>query len=120
MTMEKLVIEKSKPLKGTVKISGSKNAVLPVMAASLLTGEECVILDVPALSDVFIMNRILESLGAKVKWDEDTGSIRTQAGKVSVCETDYELVSQMRASFLVMGPLLARTGKVKHSHNLSP
>jgi len=111
--MEKLLIEKSKPLKGTVKISGSKNAVLPVIAASLLTGEECVIQDVPALSDVFIMNRILESLGAKVIWDEHSGSIRTQAEKVSVCETDYELVSQMRASFLVMGPLLARTGKVK-------
>ena len=111
--MEKFVIEKSKPLKGTVKISGSKNAVLPVIAASLLTGEECVIHDVPALSDVFIMNRILESLGAKVSWDKNSGTIRTRAEKVSVCETDYELVSQMRASFLVMGPLLARTGKVK-------
>ena len=111
--MEKFVIEKSKPLKGTVKISGSKNAVLPVMAASLLTEEECIIHDVPALSDVFIMNKILESLGAKVKWDKAAASIKTHAGNIAVWETDYELVSQMRASFLVMGPLLARAGKVK-------
>lgn len=111
--MEKFIIEKSKPLKGTVTISGSKNAVLPVMAASLLTEEECVIHDVPALSDVFIMNKILESLGAKVKWDQSTASIKTHAGNISISETDYELVSQMRASFLVMGPLLARSGKVK-------
>ncbi|MCL2699809.1 MAG: UDP-N-acetylglucosamine 1-carboxyvinyltransferase, partial [Defluviitaleaceae bacterium] len=113
MEKEKFVIEKSKPLRGTVKISGSKNAVLPVMAASLLTAEECLIQDVPALSDVFIMSKILESLGAKVYWNKSTSGVKIRAGRISATETDYELVSRMRASFLVMGPLLARTGKVK-------
>ncbi len=110
---EKFIIEECVPLKGTVKIGGSKNAVLPILAAALLTEEICTINEVPELSDVCVMNDILKSVGAKINWDKQRESVQIDASGIDREETEYELVSQMRASFLVMGPLLARLGKVK-------
>lgn len=93
---------------GEVQISGAKNAVLPIMAATLLTAEPCVIRRVPNLSDVRFMGQILESLGASVKFDGDT--LRVQAARIKGVG-DYELIRKMRGSICILGPLLGRTGK---------
>lgn len=111
--MEKIIVKKSKPLTGAVDISGAKNAALPVLAATLLCEEECVIKNVPKLTDVDVMHKLLVSLGASVKQDENTFTVCAKKIKKSVAP--YELVSKMRASFLVMGPLLSRTGNVSIS-----
>ncbi|MDR3239202.1 MAG: UDP-N-acetylglucosamine 1-carboxyvinyltransferase [Clostridiales bacterium] len=111
--MAKFLIKHSSPLKGEIKIGGSKNAVLPVLAASILTEGDCVIQDVPYLSDVLTMEKLLESLGVRVSWDKDAGAVTVSAAGKLRAEASYELVSKMRASFLVMGPLLARLGEVK-------
>ncbi|MDR2751351.1 MAG: UDP-N-acetylglucosamine 1-carboxyvinyltransferase [Clostridiales bacterium] len=111
--MSKFIIKKSPPLRGAVKTSGSKNAVLPILAASLLADGKCVIRDVPGLSDVMTMADLLESLGVKISWDKEEGVLESSATGNLLSEAAYELVSKMRASFLVMGPLLARLGEVK-------
>lgn len=110
--MAKFLVQKSEPLHGEVVISGAKNAVLPLMASALLAEDKCVIEDVPALRDVEVMKSILESVGATIKeLDESTLEINTPT--ITSNEAAYELVSKMRASFLVMGPLLARTGRAR-------
>lgn len=111
--MAKFLVEKSGPLKGEVTISGSKNAVLPIMAASLLSDEECVIYDAPDLRDVDVMCKILESLGSKVNPDFGSNAISLNAEKITSNETPQELVRRMRASILTMGPLLARFGSAR-------
>ncbi|MCM2305166.1 MAG: UDP-N-acetylglucosamine 1-carboxyvinyltransferase [Elusimicrobia bacterium] len=110
--MDKLVIEGGKPLNGTIKVSGAKNAALPILIATLLTDEPCVIENVPAtLRDLRTTFRLLESLGKKVVVEGSTvkvlstGSLKTQA--------PYDIVKQMRASVLAAGPLLARFGLVR-------
>src|SRR5260221_7084059 len=103
--MDSLLIKGGTPLHGEVTISGAKNAVLPIMAACLLTREPCVIRRVPNLSDVKFMSQILSWLGADVKVNGD--SVRVQATKVKGVG-DYELVRKMRGSICIMGPLLAR------------
>jgi len=108
----RFIIENSPPLKGSVKISGSKNAVLPILAASLLTEDKCVIREAPNQSDVETMCNLLERLGAKVDWDRQAGVITTAASGQILGEAEYDLVSKMRASIQVMGPLLARLGDV--------
>ncbi len=110
--MAKLLVQKSGPLNGIVDISGAKNAVLPLMAAALLPEETCTIDDVPALQDVRVMEDILTSLGAKVEQKEPHVLEISVPGELANV-ADYELVKRMRASFLVMGPLLARTGSAK-------
>lgn len=112
--MEKILVEKSPPLKGTVRISGAKNAALPILAATLLGTEDIVLEDVPKLKDVQIMCEVLESLGSKVEYLEDN-VLKINSANITSYETKYELMSKMRASFLVMGPLLARLGKTKNS-----
>ena len=111
--MAKFLVQKSDPLYGEVDISGAKNAVLPIMAAALISGGSCEIMAVPALKDVAVMCDLLRSIGATV--DEDYKSkkitIITPSNVASVAP--FELVSKMRASALVMGPLLAKTGKVR-------
>ena len=109
--MAKFLVQKSAPLRGEVKISGSKNAVLPIMAAALLTEEKCVIKDVPALRDVDVMCRLLESLGAKVEKDLDNNRVNIEASGEIVYEAPFDLVKMMRASILVLGALLIRTGR---------
>ncbi len=112
--MEKILVEKSPPLKGNVRISGAKNSALPLLAASLLGTEDIILEDVPKLKDVEIMCEVLTSLGAKVEYlDRDV--IKINSSNVDKYETSYELMSKMRASFLVMGPLLTRLGKTKNS-----
>lgn len=110
--MAKYIVEKSGPLKGDVVISGAKNAVLPLMAAALLAEEPCVIRDVPRLRDVSFMKEILSSLGSHIEeLDENVISISTK--DIISTEAQFELVNKMRASILVMGPLLARKGRAK-------
>src|SRR5512138_704022 len=103
--MESLLIKGGVPLHGEVAISGSKNAVLPIMAATLLTSEPCIIRRVPNLTDVRFMGQILSWLGAQVKFDGD--SVRVQARKIKGAG-DYDLVRKMRGSICIMGPLLGR------------
>src|ERR1700678_254184 len=110
--MESFLIKGGVPLRGEVAISGSKNAALPIMAATLLTSEPCVIRGVPDLSDTRFMTEILRSLGAEVKWEKGTLSVR--AKKITGC-ADYQLVRKMRGSICVAGPLLARLHKTRIS-----
>jgi len=106
--MDSFLIKGGKPLHGDVQISGAKNAVLPIMAAALLTSEPCVIRRVPALSDVRFMGRILQSLGAAVEFK--TGAVTIQARKVKGVG-DYKLIRKMRGSICILGPLLGRNGR---------
>ncbi|MCL2235938.1 MAG: UDP-N-acetylglucosamine 1-carboxyvinyltransferase, partial [Defluviitaleaceae bacterium] len=112
--MGKFIIENNGALKGNVRISGSKNAVLPIIAATLLTDEKCEIADVPALTDVMIMQELIEDLGGTTSWAEDE-VLNIHADKIKKIQVSYELCTKMRASFLVAGPLLARMGEVKIS-----
>ena len=110
--MAKFLVQKSGPLNGEVVISGAKNAVLPLMAATILSEEECVISDVPKLKDVDVMKEILLSIGGRIKSAEE-GVLSIDMGNIEKWEADYDLVSRMRASFLVMGSLLGRCGRAK-------
>ncbi len=109
--MAKFLVQKSGPLKGEVTISGSKNAVLPILAATLLSSEDCTIKDVPALRDVDVMCRLLESLGASVTTDFEQNRVDVNASGELNYEAPYDLVKMMRASILVLGALLIRTGR---------
>jgi len=109
--VEKYIVRKSGPLRGEVSISGAKNAVLPIMAAALLSDEDCVINDAPALLDVDILCRLLETLGAVVRKDLQDNVVTINSADISSVEASSKLVKQMRASILVMGPLLARKGE---------
>lgn len=100
------------PLRGEVRISGAKNAALPLMAAALLTDEPCVIRNVPDLSDVKFMGQILQSLGATVKFNG--GEVRIHAHKIKSVG-DYELIRQMRGSICIAGPLLGRLHRARVS-----
>jgi UDP-N-acetylglucosamine 1-carboxyvinyltransferase len=111
--MSKFVIEETSKLKGNVKISGAKNSTLPIIAASFLTEKQSVIEDAPRLNDVKIMCELLEHLGAKVQNLEEKNSIIITPGNNINGIAPYELVNKMRASFLITGPLLARTGYAK-------
>lgn len=110
--MAKYVVKQSGPLRGEVFISGAKNAVLPLMAAALLSEEECIIRDVPMLRDVAFMKEILSSHGAAVtELEENILAIETK--DITATEAKFELVNKMRASILIMGPLLARKGRAR-------
>jgi UDP-N-acetylglucosamine 1-carboxyvinyltransferase len=110
--MESLLIKGGVPLHGEVQISGAKNAVLPILAATLLTPDKCVIHNVPDLSDVGFMGKILASLGAAVKIDGNT--VTVQAAKLKA-HGDYELIRKMRGSICILGPLLGRLRKAQVS-----
>lgn len=110
--MAKFIINNSGPLYGVVHVSGAKNAVLPLMAATILPGETCKIREVPRLLDVKVMQDILDFLGAEVKMDEH-GTLDICMSELTTREVPFALANQMRASFLVMGPLLAREGYAK-------
>jgi UDP-N-acetylglucosamine 1-carboxyvinyltransferase len=110
--MERIIVRKSPKLKGTIKVGGAKNSILPILAATLLCEEECIIHDIPDLQDVKVMCKLLEALGAEVK-KEGSNTLRIKAANITTCEAPYELISQMRASFLVMGPLLTRCNHAK-------
>lgn len=109
-----MLVEGGRRLEGEVNISGAKNAALPILVATLLTREKCVIKNVPFLSDVATIIRILEQLGVNVTHDED-GTVTTQVTDETSITAPYELVRKMRASVCVLGPLLARRKKAKVS-----
>src|SRR4051812_10996509 len=110
--MDSLLIKGGVPLHGDVTMSGAKNAVLPILAATLLTSEPCVIHRVPDLSDVRFMSQILSWLGAEVKSQD--GTIRVRAKKIKGTG-DYDLVRKMRGSICIMGPLLGRLREARVS-----
>lgn len=110
--MEKIIVRGGRQLKGSVKVEGAKNAVLPVIAASIVASKgKSVIHNVPALADVFTINEVLRSMGAEVVFGN--GTITVDATKQMTTEAPFEYVRKMRASVLVLGPLLARFGHAK-------
>jgi len=111
--MDKLVIEGGRPLQGSVEVSGSKNALLPILAATLLTADKCVIKSAPILRDTNTMLRILRNLGVEVAVNGSTIVVRSGQLKNNVAP--YKLVSTMRASFCVLGALVGRLRKAKVS-----
>ena len=107
--MEKFVVHGGSQLSGSLNVSGSKNASLPILAATLLTKEECVIRRVPDVSDTNYMLQILQNLGAEV--ERASGNVIIKCEKIRSHEAPYDLVRKMRASVCVMGPLLARQNR---------
>jgi len=111
--MDKFVINGGKKLSGRIEVSGSKNAILPIMAATLLTKGISVLRNVPYLNDIKMMSHVLRVIGARVDFNDNT--LEIDSTHCSFFEAPYELVSKMRASIYVMGPLLARFGEAKVS-----
>lgn len=114
--MEKLIIHGGHELHGRVKISGAKNAVLPIIAATLLAQDKpCVLDEVPYLNDVCTIAEVLRQLGAKVNFNRQQHTLFVDSTVLKTVDAPYDLVRKMRASFVIMGPLLARYGKAKIS-----
>lgn len=113
--LEKLVIKGGNQLNGRVRVSSAKNAVLPIIAATLLASTPSKLLEIPNLEDVGTISQVIESLGVKITRNEADDEIIFDASMLTATEAPYELVRKMRASFLVMGPLLARKGEAKIS-----
>lgn len=109
--MEKLIIKGGRPLHGHVRVSSAKNAVLPIIVATLLPDSPSTIMDAPELDDVKTICSVMESLGATVT--KDGNKLTFDASHADRTEASYELMSRMRASFLIMGPLLAKKGHAK-------
>lgn len=112
--MDKLIVKGGSRLVGRVKISGAKNAVLPIIAATLLNGSVSILEEVPNLKDVRTISEVLRQLGAQVEY-RPGNILAVDSSTITSCEAQYELVRKMRASFLVIGPLLAREGEAKIS-----
>jgi len=111
--LERILVTGGRQLNGTIRVSGAKNAVLPVMAASLLAQGTTVLDEIPRLADVKIMCELLGQLGAKTSLEEDR--LHIDCSKIDSWEAPYEYMRKMRASVLVMGPLVARWGRAKMS-----
>ncbi|MDP6625831.1 MAG: UDP-N-acetylglucosamine 1-carboxyvinyltransferase, partial [Nitrospinota bacterium] len=112
--MKQIIIRGGKPLKGKVKISGAKNAALPILAAAILTDKKSIVRNVPHLKDIDTFSRLLATLGANVR-EKDKNRVSVDSSKINNFEAPYELVKTMRAGILVLGPMLARFGKAKVS-----
>lgn len=112
--MDRLLITGGKPLSGDVAISGAKNAALPILCAALLTADTVALSNVPRLKDVDTMLGLLQRLGVAAKRDESEG-VELKAGELDSLEAPYDMVKTMRASILVLGPLLARFGQARVS-----
>jgi UDP-N-acetylglucosamine 1-carboxyvinyltransferase len=116
--VDKIIIQGGKSLAGEVTVSGAKNAALPVLVSALLTGESCTYKAIPHLADIRTTLKLLSGLGIKVeqrRWLEGSDELSLQADAVNKFEAPYDLVKTMRASFLVLGPLLARFGRARVS-----
>src|SRR3978361_1575561 len=113
--MDKFVVRGGHPLLGTIKVSGAKNSALPCMAAAILTADEVVLENIPQVRDIETERRLLESMGAHVELGYGRAQHRTtiQCAVLSDPEAKYEIVKTMRASSLVLGPLIARTGMAR-------
>jgi UDP-N-acetylglucosamine 1-carboxyvinyltransferase len=112
--VQQIVIQGGTPLHGRVEISGAKNAALPLMVAALLTDGPCDLANVPALKDIQTISTLLQGLGVQVQ-ELGSGKVRLHAASLMSCEAPYELVKTMRASILVLGPLIARWGQARVS-----
>ena len=112
--LKKLVINGGYPLKGSVKISGAKNAALPMMTACILSNHNITLNNVPDLADVRTMRTLLESMGISINQTLD-GSLKLNGGQIKSKYASYDLVKTMRASIMVLGPLLAKHGVAKVS-----
>ena len=113
--MEKLKVTGGYRLKGEVKASGAKNAALPILAASLLTADDLVLNNVPHLSDIRTMGKLLSGLGMVVEREEQSETVRLNAKSLTTLTAPYELVKTMRASIVTLGPMLARFGEARVS-----
>ena len=114
--MDRLLIEGGRPLEGTVRISGAKNAALPAMAAALLTSDRVELENIPRVRDIITMGRLLAHLGAIVETPAiPPTAMIIQAEQINGAEAPYELVKTMRASILTLGPLVARSGHAQIS-----
>ncbi|KEI17490.1 UDP-N-acetylglucosamine 1-carboxyvinyltransferase [Clostridium haemolyticum] len=113
--MENILIKGGKKLRGEVNISSAKNAILPIIAASILCGDKCVIKNAPMLKDVFVISDVLRNINADIKINSQENIIKIDTSRLVDREPDSELVRKMRASFLIMGPMIARFGKFKLS-----
>jgi len=116
--VDKIIVQGGRRLEGEVTVSGSKNAALPILISSLLTAEPCVYQAIPNLADIHTTLRLLSGLGVKLDkeaWARGDGNLTLHAERVGKLEASYDLVKTMRASFLVMGPLLARFGEARVS-----
>lgn len=111
-----LLIEGCHRLSGEVRIGGAKNAALPIMAATLLTSDECVLENVPHISDTEVMSQVLKSLGVEAERDGPHRRMVVRAAAIDDCRAPADLVTKMRGSFLVMGPLLASFGQAEAPH----
>lgn len=112
-SVTRIQIRGGEPLRGNVRISGAKNAALPIMAAALLTDEPCTLENVPMIEDIFVMGHLLEILGAEVEIDAPNHRVRIHARDITTHRAPQDVVERMRASFLVSGPVLARTGRLE-------
>src|SRR5512139_3930893 len=108
--MSTLLIEGGHRLEGRVAVEGNKNAALPLLAACLLTGEECVLTNVPRIGDVQVMAQLLVELGARIE-GIGTTTLRVRSPNVVTNSPDRSLVGRLRGSVLLLGPLLARVGR---------
>ncbi|WP_018127630.1 UDP-N-acetylglucosamine 1-carboxyvinyltransferase [Balneola vulgaris] len=113
--MDKFVIKGGTPLKGTIAISGSKNAALPIIAASLLGNSPSTIRNTPRLQDIYTFNNVLRVVGAKVDFQEEQNTLEIDPTGVSHLEAPYDLVRKMRASFYMLGALVGKHGYAKVS-----
>ena len=114
--MDRILVRGGARLRGEVAVSGSKNSTLALMAGALLASGETVLRNVPRLRDVDTMLEILRALGVRADWDPaDARAVRIDASSIASPEAPYDLVRKMRASFLVLGPLLARCGTARVS-----
>src|SRR5271167_3096758 len=113
--MDRFLITGGRRLEGTVAVSGAKNAALPAMAAALLTDQPVILHNVPRVRDIATMGRLLAHMRAESDVPPQRGPVRLRAGKLSHAEAPYEMVRTMRASVLVLGPLLTRTGYARVS-----
>lgn len=109
--MEKMIVIGGKRLQGVISISGAKNAALPLMASSILTDQKLTLTNIPQLSDIAQMERLLAQHGVDISWNRAQKSCTLQAKNITNITAPYEIVSKMRASILVLGPLVARYGK---------
>lgn len=112
--MSKFLVTGGKELQGKVDVSGAKNAILPIIAASILTSDKVVLEEAPDLLDVQVMSQVIESLGGKVK--RNGKKIYITNRDIDSIEAPFDLISKMRASIFIMGPMLARKGRVRISH----
>jgi UDP-N-acetylglucosamine 1-carboxyvinyltransferase len=112
--LSKLLVTGGRELEGVVEVSGAKNAILPILAASLLTADKVILEEAPKLLDVQTMSQVLESLGGQVQ--RIGKKIQVVNREITNFETSFDLISKMRASIFIMGPMLARVGRVRISH----